>query len=204
MSFSLIPEQASEDSDNEASETTLLAEQKNRWLTKLRRERISAIWMNLYISAVITLLCALILVDIFVVHDSLGSISVKNAVEFGGPSPSTTLQTKFGADSNYMSLSHELDFLWDEDLNGGHDKIIDLGRDGPTMLNEEGERIGSPAIISMYVLFQLSLTRAIPPLHTKNIPILHALMSDGAAGIGSTNSIVSPDYVKLFNRLAKV
>lgn len=54
-----------------------------------------------------------------------------------------TLDVQFGADTRYMSLSHEYDELWKEDLRAANARIFH-----PTLRSEVGSGVG---VIAMYV-----------------------------------------------------
>jgi hypothetical protein len=103
-------------------------------------------YLNIYLVLVTTLLCVLVSIDISFrrQHQSFSSSTVasgKDSTEF--------LDSTYGWNQEYMTLSHKNDYLWEEDLKGGEDKVIELGEDGPTLYDVYGQDIGSPASISM-------------------------------------------------------
>lgn len=99
-------------------------------------------YLNIYLSVTTTLLCILLVIDIFAWHRNQPTTTrVTNS--------GNEFETQFGSDERYMSLDHQYDHLWKEDLSGGEDKIVELG-DGQNLVDVEGNDIGSPASISMY------------------------------------------------------
>lgn len=99
--------------------------------------------LNIYLAATTTLLCILLIIDTLAWHRNQPTTTTR--VLTAG----NEFETQFGSDERYMSLDHQYDHLWKEDLSGGEDKIVELG-DGQNLVDVEGNEIGSPASISMY------------------------------------------------------
>lgn len=96
-------------------------------------------YLNIYLGIITTILCVLVVIDIRSQSQQC-LLPASQRDEF---------ETTYGWNPEYMTLSHSQDHLWEEDLNGGEEKVIELGDDGQVLYDVYGQAIGSPASISM-------------------------------------------------------
>lgn len=122
-----------------------------------RQER-RAGWLNIYIAIVVTFLCILVTIDIAISSRKLiqpAATTTTSAPPSQSLNAEQAFMSAYGADRRYMSLDHKYDFLWEDYHRGDVDKVIEMD-DGQHMIDIEGNDVGSPALISMWV-FSFSL-----------------------------------------------
>lgn len=103
------------------------------------RRRTRPDFVSIYLAITTTILCLLVITDIV----------LRNG-HCGGPSSGREeIETTYGRNAEYMTLAHSHDYLWEADLSGADEKIIELGEDGETLYDVNGHDMGSPASISM-------------------------------------------------------
>lgn len=96
--------------------------------------------VDIYTCLLMTTLCILLGIHIFNrTHECTSSFT--DGREF---------HTQLGQNYDYMSLDHRFDYLWEEDIRSGADKIVELD-DGNEYFDVTGKSLGNPASISMCV-----------------------------------------------------